>query len=47
MAVDWFCFWLKGSEDPDPAKMAQYHRCRELRRLQQQNWERTERVQGD
>ena len=22
--VDWFCFWLKGEEDPDPAKAEQY-----------------------
>jgi Prolyl oligopeptidase family len=22
--VDWFCFWLKGEEDPDPAKVLQY-----------------------
>jgi hypothetical protein len=22
--VDWFCFWLKGEEDPDPAKVPQY-----------------------
>jgi len=31
--VDWFCFWLKGEEDPDPAKAAQYKRWRELRSL--------------
>jgi hypothetical protein len=31
--VDWFCFWLKGEEDPDPAKAAQYRRWRELRSL--------------
>lgn len=31
--VDWFCFWLKGEEDPDPAKAQQYKRWRELRRL--------------
>jgi dipeptidyl aminopeptidase/acylaminoacyl peptidase len=35
--VDWFVFWLKGEEDPDPAKAEQYRRWRELRRLQQQN----------
>jgi poly(3-hydroxybutyrate) depolymerase len=29
--VDWFCFWLKGEEDPLPAKSAQYARWRELR----------------
>jgi dipeptidyl aminopeptidase/acylaminoacyl peptidase len=35
--VDWFCFWLKGEEDPDRGKAEQYKRWRELRRLQQQN----------
>jgi dienelactone hydrolase len=34
--VDWFCFWLKGEEDPDPAKANQYARWRELRKLQDQ-----------
>jgi dipeptidyl aminopeptidase/acylaminoacyl peptidase len=29
--VDWFRFWLKGEEDPDPAKAGQYIRWRELR----------------
>jgi hypothetical protein len=24
--VDWFCYWLNGEEDPDPAKSAQYAR---------------------
>ncbi len=33
--VDWFRFWLKGEEDPDPAKAAQYARWRELRKLQE------------
>src|SRR5580658_7890270 len=32
--VDWFCFWIKGQEDPDPAKVEQYQRWRELRKLQ-------------
>jgi dipeptidyl aminopeptidase/acylaminoacyl peptidase len=32
--VDWFCFWMKGEEDPDPAKAEQYQRWRELRRRQ-------------
>jgi hypothetical protein len=32
-AVDWFLFWLKGEEDPDPAKTRQYMRWRELRSL--------------
>jgi dipeptidyl aminopeptidase/acylaminoacyl peptidase len=35
--VDWFSFWLKGEEDPDPAKAPQYVRWRELRKLQEQN----------
>jgi hypothetical protein len=35
--VDWFCFWLKGEEDPDPGKTEQYKRWRELRKLPQQN----------
>jgi hypothetical protein len=35
--VDWFCFWLKGEEDPDPEKAEQYQRWRALRQLQQQN----------
>jgi dipeptidyl aminopeptidase/acylaminoacyl peptidase len=29
--VDWFCFWLKGEEDPDPRKHEQYARWRTLR----------------
>lgn len=33
--VDWFAFWLKGEEDPDPVKSEQYVRWRELKRLQQ------------
>lgn len=32
--VDWFTFWLKGEEDPNPAKAEQYKRWRELRNLQ-------------
>jgi dipeptidyl aminopeptidase/acylaminoacyl peptidase len=32
--VDWMKFWLKGEEDPDPAKAEQYARWRELRKLQ-------------
>jgi dipeptidyl aminopeptidase/acylaminoacyl peptidase len=30
--VDWFRFWLKDEEDPDPDKAQQYVRWRELRR---------------
>jgi hypothetical protein len=33
--VDWFRFWLKGEEDPDPAKAEQYLRWRELRKQQE------------
>jgi len=29
--VDWFCFWLKGEEDSNPAKDNQYARWRKLR----------------
>jgi dipeptidyl aminopeptidase/acylaminoacyl peptidase len=29
--VDWFAFWLKREEDPDPAKARQYLRWRKLR----------------
>jgi dipeptidyl aminopeptidase/acylaminoacyl peptidase len=35
--VDWFCFWLKSEEDPDPAKAEQYARWRKLRKLQEEN----------
>ena len=35
-AVDWFDFWLKGEEDPAPAKREQYVRWRELRRGQEE-----------
>jgi hypothetical protein len=34
---DWFRFWLKGKQDPDPAKTEQYARWCELRKLQEQN----------
>jgi len=32
--VDWFCFWLKGEENPDPAQAEQYNRWRKLRSLE-------------
>jgi hypothetical protein len=32
--VDWFNFWLRDKEDPDPAKAEQYKRWHELRKLQ-------------
>lgn len=35
--VDWFSFWLKGEEDPHPAKAEQYARWRELRKMQAEN----------
>jgi hypothetical protein len=33
LAVDWFSFWLKGEEDTDSTKAAEYARWRELRQL--------------
>ncbi len=36
-SVDWFRFWLKDEEDPDPAKANQYARWHELRKLQNEN----------
>jgi dipeptidyl aminopeptidase/acylaminoacyl peptidase len=35
--VDWFRFWLKGEEDPDPAKAGQYTRWNSLRVLANQD----------
>jgi dipeptidyl aminopeptidase/acylaminoacyl peptidase len=35
--VDWFSFWLKGEEEPCPAKAEQYARWRELGKQQLQN----------
>lgn len=35
--VDWFCFWLKGEEDPEPSKAEQYKRWHSLRKLQEEN----------
>ena len=32
--VDWAVFWLKGEEDPSPAKVTQYQRWRKLREQQ-------------
>ena len=32
--VDWMTFWLRGRQDPDPAKAAQYARWAKLRELQ-------------
>jgi hypothetical protein len=36
-SVDWFRFWLQGYEDPDPAKVEQYARWRDLRKLKEAN----------
>ncbi|WP_162314146.1 prolyl oligopeptidase family serine peptidase [Pseudoxanthomonas yeongjuensis] len=33
--IEWFDYWLLGKEDPDPAKIAQYERWREMR----EKWE--------
>jgi hypothetical protein len=33
MNVDWYDFWLNGHEGPDPAKVEQYGRWHELRKL--------------
>jgi dipeptidyl aminopeptidase/acylaminoacyl peptidase len=35
--VDWFKFWLKDEEDPDPTKAPQYIRWHKLRTLQEKN----------
>jgi dipeptidyl aminopeptidase/acylaminoacyl peptidase len=45
--LDWFRFWLKSEESPDPAKSAQYQRWRQLKELQQkaQSSEKADRVQ--
>lgn len=36
-SVDWFAFWLKDEEDPDPAKAEQYERWRMLREQQKES----------
>jgi dienelactone hydrolase len=41
--VDWFRFWLKGEEDPDPAKADQYARWHELRKLQENSEKATDK----
>jgi len=35
--LDWLAFWLKGEEDPNPAKAEQYVRWRKLREMQKAN----------
>ena len=39
--LDWFLFWLRGVEDPDPAKVEQYVRWREMREQQEERHEIT------
>jgi len=36
-SVDWFRFWLKDYEDPDPKKEEQYERWRRLKKMQAEN----------
>jgi hypothetical protein len=33
--VDWFNFWLRDNDDPDPAKAEQYKRWRKLRQAKE------------
>ncbi|HET6929218.1 MAG TPA: hypothetical protein VFI45_02770 [Candidatus Acidoferrum sp.] len=40
-SIDWFRFWLKSEEDPDPVKAEQYARWRGLRKLQEENERKT------
>lgn len=41
--LDWFRFWLKNEEDPDPAKAEQYVRWREMRTKWETAKEKSER----
>lgn len=45
--VDWFCFWLKDEEDPDPAKAEQYARWHGLRNLQSEHTKKLTNVPSD
>jgi dipeptidyl aminopeptidase/acylaminoacyl peptidase len=36
-SVDWFRFWLKDEEDPDPTRAEQYKRWRDLKKMQKEN----------
>jgi hypothetical protein len=45
--VDWFRFWLKGEEDPDPAKVEQYQRWRELKKMQQESDKKVKTAAGN
>ncbi len=44
--VDWFRFWLQDYEDPDPGKVGQYKRWRELARMQQENEKKSATAQA-
>ena len=44
--VDWFCFWLKGEEDPDPGKAEQYARWHKLRELHDADLRRSQEEQA-
>jgi|GEM_PF-484064 len=41
--LDWFNFWLRGVEDPDPEKAGQYQRWRKLRELHLTNLKEKEK----
>ncbi len=45
-AVDWYLFWLKGEEDPDPAKSEQYARWHVLRAMQDSSTAKTATARG-
>ncbi len=45
-AVDWYLFWLKGEEDPDPAKSEQYARWHVLRAMRDSSTAKTAAAQG-
>jgi dipeptidyl aminopeptidase/acylaminoacyl peptidase len=40
-SIDWWRFWLKNEQDPDPAKAGQYEHWREMRAVQHQRLQRT------
>lgn len=39
-ALDWWLFWLKDEEDPDPAKVEQYESWRKLREQRDELWDK-------
>ena len=44
--VEWFVFWLKGEEDPDPAKAEQYKRWHKLRELHKADLPKAEKARA-